>query len=258
MSLEAKGLSFAFKAPILRDLSARFDAGRISLIVGPNGAGKTTLLRLLLGLLEPDEGACLLDGEPLSELGPRERAERMAYVPHRPEVGFAYSVREYVGFAHAVREVESASIDAAIARLELERFEHVPLVELSAGQIQRASIARALAQLTSSSARPRYLLADEPTSALDPRHVSQVLALFRDLACDEGIGVVMTMHDIATAAQVADEAFVLDGQGTLTAQGPPESVLVPEVLDAVFDTRFDIIESNGRRVVVRADALAAR
>ncbi|KAA0215198.1 MAG: ABC transporter ATP-binding protein [Leptolyngbya sp. PLA3] len=253
MTLEARSLSFGYRKPVLRDLTLRFEPGRIALIVGPNGSGKSTLLRLLLGLLDPsDTGVCTLAGRPVHALTPARRAEHLAYVPHHPHVGYAYTVRQYVSFALASRAPASDAIEAALDQIELRDLGDVPIAELSAGQTQRASIARALAQITTSSASPRFLLADEPTSALDPRHVGQVLSIFRRLA-DRGVGVVLTMHDLAAAGSIADDVSVLDSEGRLEAQGPPEVVLVPGVLERVFRTTFGVVESQGCRVIVRRD-----
>ncbi|MCL4220104.1 MAG: ABC transporter ATP-binding protein [Phycisphaerales bacterium] len=253
MTLEATSLSFAYRKPVLRDLSLRFAPGRIALVLGPNGSGKSTLLRLLLGLLNPPEpAACTLAGSPVHALAPSRRAEHLAYVPHHPHVGYAYTVRQYVSFSLAARAPSADSVETALDQLELRGLADVPIAELSAGQTQRASIARALAQITTSSASPRFLLADEPTSALDPRHVAHVLSLFRSLSRG-GVGVILTMHDLATAASIADDVYVLNSEGQLAAQGPPDLVLVPSVLENVFSTGFDLVESHGRRVIFRRD-----
>lgn len=253
MTLEARSLSFAYRKPVLRNLSLRFEPGRIALILGPNGSGKSTLLRLLLGLLDPpDTGACTLAGTPVHALAPARRAEHLGYVPHHPHVGYAYTVRQYVSFSLAARAPATDAIEAALNQLDLRDLADMPVLELSAGQIQRASIARAIAQVNTSTASPCFLLADEPTSSLDPRHVAQVLSIFRWLA-DQGVGIVLTMHDLATAGSIADDVFVLDADGRLAAQGPPEVVLVPSVLESVFKTGFGVVESQGRRVIVRRD-----
>lgn len=256
MTLEARSLSFGYRKPVLRDLSLRFEPGRITLVLGPNGSGKSTLLRLLLGLLEPgNPGACTLDGVAMHALAPARRAEHLAYVPHHPHVGYTYTVRQYVSFSLAARAPAGGAVDHALDQLELGELAEVPIVELSAGQMQRASIARALAQITTSQASPRFLLADEPTSALDPRHVAQVLSLFGSLA-HQGVGVVLTMHDLTTGGSIADDVFVLDSGGRLAAQGRPEAVLVPSVLERVFRTGFGFFESQGHRVIVRRDVHA--
>lgn len=263
MTLEARHVSFGYRKPVLRDLSVAFRPGRIGLVLGPNGSGKTTLLRLLLGLLDPGRsptgtarGRCTLSGREIQSLPPRVRARHLAYIPHRPHVGYAYTVAQYVSFSQATHRSDMLAARRALEAVELSDLADVPMHELSAGQMQRASIARAVAQLRSSGAEPRFLLADEPTSALDPRHVAIVLALFATLA-REGVGIVMTMHDLTGAGAVADDVCVLSDQGTLAAAGMPGDVLVPEVLEEVFRTRFSVLESQGRRIIIRQDPAGA-
>lgn len=259
MTLVARSLCFGYRTPVLRDLTVTFHPGRVALVLGPNGSGKTTLLRLLLGLIDPGappegiaQGSCTLDGTPIRDIRPRVRARHLAYIPHHPQVGYAYTVQQYVSFSQAAHRPDGRAVSAAMDRLDLNNLVDVPLLELSAGQMQRASIARAVAQIRSSSAEPRFLLADEPTSALDPRHVALVLAMFGSLT-KEGVGIVMTMHDLANAGSIADDVCMLSDRGMLAAEGRPDVVLVPEVLERVFQTRFGVIENDGRRVIVRRD-----
>lgn len=245
MSLEAHSVKFAYADPVLRGVSARFEPGRVSAVLGPNGCGKTTLLRLLLGLLRPHEGQCTLDGDIVNTLDQATRARRLAYVPHRPEVGYAYSVRSFVSFAQTVGPRRAELIDAALERLRLTDLADRPMTSLSAGQAQRASIARALAQLTPGAGG--YLLADEPTAALDPRHVAEVAGILRSLAAG-GLGVVVVLHDLATAARLADDVVLLGENGSVHAAGSARDVLAREHLEAVFDTTFGFIEHKGTSV----------
>lgn len=245
MAIEAHSLEFAYAAPVLRGVSARFEAGQVSAVLGPNGCGKTTLLRLMLGLLKPHQGRCTIGGDAVTGLDQATRARRLAYVPHRPEVGYSYTVRAFVSFAQAIGPRRAQAIDAAIERLRLTDLADRPMSSLSAGQAQRASIARAVAQLNASDGG--FLLADEPTAALDPRHVAEVADILRSLAAD-GFGVVVVLHDLATAADLADHAVLLAKDGTVYRAGASAEVLDPAHLESVFDTRFGIIEHKGRSV----------
>jgi iron complex transport system ATP-binding protein len=238
--LEAVNLSFGYLArrPVLREVSLALEPGAVTAIVGPNGAGKSTLVRLLLGILEPGAGQVLLDGVAVGAIPHRQRARRLAYVPQRPSVAFAFSVRQYVelgGFA--APGVARAAADAALESAELAERADDPFPTLSAGQQQRAAMARAIVQLNGSAGSTSALLADEPVSAMDPRHALRAMGLLRSLAA-RGAAVGVVLHDLGLALRFCDRAAVLDAGGRLASAGPAASTLTPAVLDPVFGVRF--------------------
>ncbi len=257
MPLVCTDLRFAFpgsaRGPVLRGVSAEFAAGALTAVVGPNGAGKSTLLRLLLGVLEPTGGACTLDGAPTGGLGAGARARRVAYIAQRP-AATGYTVRETVAMGrHALGTddgaVARALTDAGVADLAGHATE-----ALSAGQLQRVSLARALAQLAgpegeAGGAAGKVLLADEPAAALDPRHAIAALSLLRAEA-RRGVAVVVVLHDLTLAARFADRALVLGGDGTLAACGPAAEALAPARLEAVFGVAFARVAGPGGAVLV--------
>lgn len=247
MSLVAQKVQFAYADPVLRGIDVRCEPGRVTTILGPNGCGKTTLLRLMLGLLKPQAGRCLLGDQDITALNPAQRASRLAYVPHRPEVGYDYPVRTFISFAHARSGPRVDLVDLAIDRMRLTELALRPMSTLSAGQAQRASFARALAQLSTSSVETRFLVADEPTAALDPRHVVEVTQTLRSLA-DEGVGVIVVLHDLSIASVLSDAVCLLDSTGVVHAFGSADEVLTPVHLSAVFGTSFGLIEHDGRTI----------
>lgn len=248
MTLCCQNVDFGFRTPVARDLSATFEPGLITALIGPNGCGKTTLLRLLLGLLEPAGGRCTIAGQDVRRLSPTARAALLAFVPHRPSVEYAYSIREFVGFSHALRPPAPQAIDSAMRSMELQGLADASMLELSAGQAQRASIARALAQIRSSSAHGRFLLADEPTNALDAKHLSACTRALRNLA-DEGAGVVVSMHDLSIAAAIADAVVVLDGSGKVAHCGSIDLLRDAALLERVFGCPFDVVEVGDRVLI---------
>lgn len=255
MPLRAVDLVFGYAPdrPVLGGVSARLDAGSMCALVGPNGAGKSTLLKLLLGVLRPSGGRVLLDDRGVLELPHRERARRMAYVPQRASLAFAFTVREFVrlGRFAARGEGDAAAADAALERVGLADRADDPLGTLSAGQQQRAGLARALAQLHGGGdGRERFLLADEPVSAMDPRHALEAMSLLRSLA-DAGLGVVVVLHDLTLASRFCDRALVLEEGGRLAAEGASSEALSPEVLGRVFGVGFASVEApGGERVLI--------
>jgi iron complex transport system ATP-binding protein len=261
--LAATNLSFAYSPsrPVLRGVSLALKPGSVMAIIGPNGAGKSTLLRLLVGVLRPGGaggggggsgggGEVTIDDRPLAGLSHRERARCIAYVPQRTSLAFAYSVRQYVALGRYSAESgdDIGAVERALARLELTERASDPLPELSAGQQQRAALARALAQLDAgqgaAAAPTRALLADEPASAMDPAHAHAAMQLLREQA-DRGLAVGVVLHDLTLALRWCDQAAVLAGDGSLAAAGPVAEVLTPRTLEGVFGIRFVHLEVPG-------------
>lgn len=251
MTLACESIHHAYRParPVLSDVSLRASPGEVLALIGPNGSGKSTLLRILAGSLTPTKGRVTLDSREVRDLGAHDRALRVAYVPQVPGVAFAFDVRTYVAFGrHALgRGGAAVYADEAMKRLDLldQADEAVP--ELSAGQRQRAALARALCQLLGD--RPagctRVLLADEPFSALDPRHALAAESLLRELAAT-GVAVVVVLHDLALAARLADRVALLGPGGNLAVSGAPGEVLREDVLAGVFGVGFERLESGGR------------
>jgi len=252
MALAAEGVSFGYRRgrPVLRDLSVRFEPGAVTAVVGPNGAGKTTLLRLLLGLRRPDTGRVMLDARAVGSLTARERATRMAYVPQRSRLGFAFTVREVVRHGRFATPGDGVgtAVETAMREVGVESLADEPFEMLSAGQQQRVLIARAIAQLAAPcpDGETRVLAADEPLSALDPKHAMETAGLIRSLvARGPALAAVVVLHDLTAALRFADRAALLDGSGRLAALGPVESTLRPEVLESVFAVPFARVQGDG-------------
>ncbi len=249
MTLTAENLTFAYKraCPVLRGVSLEIAPGRITSIVGPNGSGKSTLIRLLLGRLTPNSGRVMLDGRPIRRLSPRARAQRLAYVPQHASLAFRYTVEQVVrfGLIASGRSAAPSLIQRALERADIAPRAAEPFAQLSAGQQQRVTLARALAQLMGAPpGTPRVLLADEPTASMDPRHALDCVDLFRELA-SEGVGVALVLHDLSLALRVADDALLLDASGRCAASGPASDVLTPATLRPVFGVRFARVHAAG-------------
>lgn len=221
----------------LRDVSAHATPGAITAIVGPNAAGKSTLVRCIIGALRPTRGAVMLDRTPTHDLSPSTIATRIAYVSQRPTVSADFTVREVIELGRYVLPADPNRVDRALDAMELRELAHRPFATLSAGQQQRVTMARALAQLDEHNG---HLILDEPTSAMDLLHVQRTMALLRRCA-DHGATVLVILHDLTTAAAVADDAWLLD-DGQLIAGGPVDDVLTPTRLKAIFKVGFHWID----------------
>ena len=218
---------------ILSGVSLSIQAGRVTAVVGPNGAGKSTLLACLAGLSDPSSGQVTLDAAALASMKPRERARRLAFLPQTPEIAWAVEARTlielgrtpFTGAGGQTGEDRNA-VDRAMKAASVEAFEHRLVDTLSGGERARVLIARALA------GEPEWLLADEPLTGLDPAHQLDAASLFRRLA-DDGVGVIVTLHDLSMALRMADRIIVLS-EGGVMADDPPATALTPDVLRRAY------------------------
>jgi len=227
---------------LLSRASVRLAPGRVTAILGPNGAGKSTLLSGLAGLVGPDTGRVALDEADLSRLPPAERARRIAVLPQTPDLAWPVEVRTLVGLGriphHGARGADAAderAVQAAMVRADVTAFSDRPVTTLSGGERARALIARALAT------EPDWLLADEPLTGLDPAHQLTAADLFRSLA-GEGMGVVVTLHDLTLALRLADRVVILQ-DGRVAADGPPDQALSPDTIAGVYGVRAERVET---------------
>ena len=227
----------------VRGLSLRAESGGWTALIGPNGAGKTSALRALAGLV-PFDGEVRIEEQDARRLGRRALARLVAFVPQKPETPPELTVAEYVLLGRTPhisylggegkRDREAAA--RALGRLELEEFAQRRLGSLSGGELQRAVLARALAQ------EARILLLDEPTTSLDLGRQQLVLELVDELRRD-GLTVVTTMHDLTLAGQYAEHVVLLDA-GAVVAEGTATEVLSAPNLAAHYGANVRVIEDE--------------
>ena len=257
MPLAFDQVTFAYPArkpgerPVLRGLSFALEPASVACLVGLNASGKSTILRLATGFLRPDHGRVTLDDAPVHTLAPRDRSARLAYVPQRATLAFPFTVRESVAFGRHGRAPAPHAVQAALERVDLADRADDPFHVLSVGQQQRATLARALAQVWAdhhAPSSPPVILADEPCSAMDPAHALGAFETFAELA-REGAAVLLVVHDLSAAARVADRVLVLDQSGSLAADDAPARAMTDPVLESVFRARFDRVAAPDGRLV---------
>lgn len=248
MILSTEKLSFTYPGrPVLVDATFKVRQGEFIALLGTNGAGKTTLLKCLNRILRPQSGTVWMGQQDIGELNRRELAQKMGYVEQQRQ-GSRTTVfdavlmgrRPYIKW-EATRE-DLTIVDQVLERLDLSAFALRFLDELSGGELQKVTIARALAQ------QPEVLLMDEPTSSLDLKNQLEVLTLTREICQSGGIAVVAAMHDLNLALRFADR-FILLKDGLIFTAGGKE-VMTAETLNAVYDVSVAVENFNGSKVII--------
>jgi len=245
-ALDVRSLTVTLgRTEVLHDISATVGRGEWVALIGPNGAGKTTILRTLAGLV-PFTGRVEIEGRAVATSTRREIARTVALVPQAPRAPAELTVAEYVllgrtpHIAYLANETRADRLAAerAIARLSLRPFAQRMLGSLSGGELQRAVLARALAQ------EAPILLLDEPTSALDLGRQQQALELVDSLRRDEELTVVSAMHDLSLAGQYADRLLLLD-RGRVAADGSAAEVLSEASIASHYGATVRVVRSDG-------------
>ncbi|WP_345964374.1 ABC transporter ATP-binding protein [Streptomyces sp. BRB040] len=241
--LSATGVTVAYDGvDVVHDAGVRLRPGEVTVLVGPNGSGKSTLLRTVARLQRARTATIGIDGTiDALALTSREFSRHVALLTQgRPTPG-GLTVRDVVEFGRYPYRGRwgrpdpdgPAAVDRALALTGVTELADRGADHLSGGQLQRVWLASCLAQETG------VLLLDEPTTYLDLRYQVELLDLVRDLADDHGIAVGVVLHDLDQAAAIADRITLLEA-GRIVADGPPEDVLTPERLTAVYGIRIDV------------------
>jgi iron complex transport system ATP-binding protein len=210
---------------ILDDCSLGVRPGELLGVIGPNGAGKSTLAAALAGLRTLSSGAVWLDDRNLTALSPRERAQRIAYLPQFGEVNWPISVERLVELGRlphlqlraSMNAADRTAVERALELTDLLALRARIVSTLSGGERARALLARALATQSA------YMIADEPAAHLDPRYQHTLFECLRS-AAQSGTGVLVVLHDLSVALQFCTR-LILMHRGKIAADGPPNEVV---------------------------------
>ena len=225
-ALELDHLSVGYgKRVLLKDLCASILPGQILTLIGPNGAGKSTVLKTVSHHLARMGGVVRVGGEDIERMDGHELAKRLSVVLTervRPELMTCYDVAAsgrypYTGRFGMLTAQDRNIIAQSLALVHAEELADKPFARVSDGQRQRVMIARALCQ------QPRVLVLDEPTSFLDIRYKIELSAILLHLAREQGVTIVMSLHEIDLAARVSDLVMGIGAHG-VEVFGAPEAV----------------------------------
>jgi len=206
---------------VVHDVSVYVEQGEVVGLLGPNGAGKTTTFYMIVGLISPDSGTILLDGEDITELPMYKRAGRgISYLPQEASVFRKLSVEENLMAILETLSMNSRQrrerMDQLIDQLGLEKVRRSQGYMLSGGERRRVEIARSLV------ISPSFLLLDEPFSGIDPIQVLELQRIIFDLK-RSGIGILITDHNVRETLVVTDRAYIINN-GRIFRGGSPEAL----------------------------------
>lgn len=247
--IDVKELAFSYPGceGTLHDISFDLGGGHCLALLGNNGAGKSTLIKCLNRILDPKKGVVTVQGKNVQTMKRGEIAQTIAYVAQQSE-GEQLTVFDSVLLGRkpyikmSPTEEDLAITEKAMERMELTSFALRYTDELSGGELQKVVLARALAQ------QPDVLLLDEPTSNLDLHNQHEVLRVVSQIAQNDGIGVIVIIHDLNLALRYCDR-FLLIRDGLVYAYGDA-AVITPEAIEAVYQVKARILDVLGRKMVV--------
>lgn len=247
LNIENLHFSYGGSTDVLRGADLELSQGEVGILLGKNGSGKTTLFKTLLGLVKPQKGSITLQGENLLKLNRLQRARRIGYVPQDIQFG-ALTVFDsvlmgrisYFGIRAGKEDYEA--VEKLLADMGLLELAHRNVEELSGGERQKIAIARAMAQ------EPQMMVFDEPTGNLDIANEQLIIREAKKLAKEKNIAILASLHDLNQALALGDKFFFLK-DGIVKYAGGKE-VFTPEVIKDIFDADVELLEKDGRMVIV--------
>ena len=247
--IEIKNVSVGYEGKnVLHDINMKFQPGEITVLVGPNGCGKSTLLKSIVGIVSHSAGEILVDGISNQQMSAKELAKKVAYLAQNkkaPDISVMKMVLHgrfaHLSYPRKYRKQDMEIAWRAICWAGLEAESEINVSKLSGGMQQKAYIAMALAQDADT------ILMDEPTSYLDVVHQLRLMDMAKQLA-KEGKAVVMVLHDLTQALQIADKIVVFKN-GTILSQGTPEEVCEDKSLEKAFEVRIEKLKTQRGEIV---------
>lgn len=233
---------------ICENLNLQIRPGEVWGVIGPNGSGKTTLLTTLAGLIIPHMGGIFLGEKKISNFSPRSLAQKRAILFQDTHDIFSQTVWEFCEdsrYSHLNITGKNSDghkiIREALQVVGLAHYASHSLQSLSGGERRRLAVAAILVQ------SPILYLLDEPTNHLDLHFQIKVLEHFKQLAKQEAVAILMSLHDINLATHYCEFILMLCGDGTVL-QGVPEEIFSKENLERVYQCVFQSVKVDQRHV----------
>ncbi|MBP5366298.1 MAG: ABC transporter ATP-binding protein [Bacteroidales bacterium] len=238
---------------IISDASLTAFGGQLTAIIGRNGSGKSTLLRTLAGDIRATAGSAVANDCDILTLPPRERSKLIGIVDQQTEA-LPIRVIDYIMLGRTPHrsllslndsQKDTEICNRIIKQLNISHLSASRMDQISGGERQMASIAKALAQ------EPRILLLDEPTSNLDLKNQKDILDAISETTHTEQLITIMVMHDVNLALTYADSICIMT-DGRITQHANTDGAVTQEMLEKTYNTSVKIItdSENGRKAVV--------
>lgn len=244
-TLETIDLTKAYDGRIVVErVSLKIRAGEVVGLLGPNGAGKTTTFYMIVGLVKPDRGTVLFNGEDIGELPMYQRARRgITYLPQEPSVFRKLTVEENIlailETLNLAREEKERRLQELLKELNIAHLAKHKAYSLSGGERRRVEITRALVL------SPSLILLDEPFAGIDPLAVIDIQNIIRQLK-KRGIGVIVTDHNVREALHVCDRAYILNAGMILEAGNPKKIAASKKAREIYLGEHFRLERRRGQ------------
>ena len=219
------------KRVVIRDVSLELGRGEVVALLGPNGCGKSTSFYSIAGLVTPEGGKVIIDGQDVTTLPMYRRARLgIGYLPQEMSIFRGMTVEDNIlsilEIAVRDKRKQRERLEELLSEFSIEHLRRASALALSGGERRRVEIARCLA------AGPKYVLLDEPFAGVDPIAVGEIRHLVADLK-NRGIGVLITDHNVQETLQIVDRAYILH-DGKVLMSGTTEEVIRDENVRRVY------------------------
>ncbi|MBR6099044.1 LPS export ABC transporter ATP-binding protein [bacterium] len=229
MRIEAQNLIkiYGYRS-VVNDVSFHINKGEVVCLLGPNGAGKTTTFYMVVGLIKPNKGKIILDGQDISTLPMNERAKLgIGYLPQEASIFRKLTVEDNLKLVLQMNEKltineKKMKLEELLNEFGIERLRSYAAVSLSGGERRRVEIARALA------ASPDFILLDEPFAGIDPIAIGEIKENIRKISEEKGLGILITDHNPKATLSITDRAYVIF-DGKIKIEGRSQDVAVDPV-----------------------------
>jgi lipopolysaccharide export system ATP-binding protein len=216
---------------VVNEINIEVNPAEVVGLLGPNGAGKTTTFYMIVGIIKPDGGSILLNGEDISGYPMYIRARKgINYLPQEPSIFRKITVEENIMAILETlgvgKEERAGRLDGLLQELDLSHLAKNKAYSLSGGERRRVEITRALVTA------PRYILLDEPFAGIDPLAVADIQEIILKLK-SKGIGIIISDHNVRETLSVCDRAYIVN-EGTILVEGYPHYIANSEIAKKIY------------------------